>query len=394
MLIPLLFSLFIFDPSIHDAFETPQAVYLSIISCGLIVYLLIVYLIDKKEIHLPHWPVFGAWLGMDLFSLVAAVNPYQALSQIWIDQLGIVAFYFTINYLVDPDRVRGLIRIIIALASVIALWALASLYFSIDPPMGNLQLAGMAIAPACFLVFGSLRFGHAAVLSALLWVVLIATGCKTGMISVIGSGALVLWLGGDRVRWMGYITAMVIIVIFYVAGPVRPEPSHIARVYWTANTARMITDHPVIGVGRGNWPLVYPAYAATWGDPVMDTQYIDLGSGKGVSKNLINAAHNDYLQMLAEIGPVGLVAFLAAIWAVSRRRRSRDIEGYGLYGAIWTILIYAVMSFPFSVAPVTALFWVLMGCLWLQRHGTTPGRNPVRISRRAELRESKVILDF
>jgi O-antigen ligase len=77
--------------------------------------------------------------------------------------------------------------------------------------------------------------------------------------------------------------------------------------HWEAALG-MFDDHPLLGVGIGNYAAVYPAYALPhWDDP-------------------LGHAHNYYLNVLAESGLVGLGAYLvmwsAIFWAGWRAVRS------------------------------------------------------------------------
>ncbi len=69
--------------------------------------------------------------------------------------------------------------------------------------------------------------------------------------------------------------------------------------HWQA-AGEMFVDHPLLGVGIGNYAAVYPAYALPhWSDP-------------------LGHAHNYYLNIAAEAGILGLAAYLllwvAAFW--------------------------------------------------------------------------------
>jgi O-antigen ligase len=94
--------------------------------------------------------------------------------------------------------------------------------------------------------------------------------------------------------------------IEYVSNPSkltesRPENNNsvFERLLLWRNTTRMIADHSLFGVGINNWKLFNPLYG------IGGTQYINTG--------LINYEHphNDYLLILAEQGPVGLLLYLA-----------------------------------------------------------------------------------
>ncbi len=72
--------------------------------------------------------------------------------------------------------------------------------------------------------------------------------------------------------------------------------------YWTA-TAQLIADHPLTGVGGGNFGTHYPRYKLP---EALET---------------VQDPHNFVLSVLAQYGPLGLLAFLLAIgWPIIRDR--------------------------------------------------------------------------
>src|SRR6185369_8638834 len=73
------------------------------------------------------------------------------------------------------------------------------------------------------------------------------------------------------------------------------------------NTLVMIQEHPLIGVGLGAHSLVYPAYHRR---AVVDPLFSP--------RTHLDFAHNDYLQLTAEMGLVG-VALLAVLGAAAVR---------------------------------------------------------------------------
>jgi putative inorganic carbon (HCO3(-)) transporter len=101
--------------------------------------------------------------------------------------------------------------------------------------------------------------------------------------------------------------------------------------HWQA-AITMADAHPFIGVGLGNYEVAYPAYRVpSWPNP-------------------LGHAHNDYLNLLAETGIVGLVGYLAGwalivTWTWQTLRTSDPVKrglALGLLGT-WTHL--AVHSF-------------------------------------------------
>ena len=72
-----------------------------------------------------------------------------------------------------------------------------------------------------------------------------------------------------------------------------------ARYLFWRNTLVMIEDHPLAGVGPGNFRIVYPRYSRSYA--------WDMVSGY---KKRARKAHNDYLQVAAECGIPALVVLL------------------------------------------------------------------------------------
>jgi len=73
------------------------------------------------------------------------------------------------------------------------------------------------------------------------------------------------------------------------------------RWIWWNNSFQMLKDNP-FGVGAGNWGFLYPVYRV---------------SGKHVyftDQTQVRRTHNDYLQILCELGPSGLAIFLLLLF--------------------------------------------------------------------------------
>lgn len=71
------------------------------------------------------------------------------------------------------------------------------------------------------------------------------------------------------------------------------------RYYHWGNSVMMIKDHPLLGVGLGNWRFNYPLYYKSFApDPTFNYNV------------QVRNTHNDYLQLAAECGIPALVLFL------------------------------------------------------------------------------------
>lgn len=116
------------------------------------------------------------------------------------------------------------------------------------------------------------------------------------------------------------------------------------RVAW-----RMIAENPVLGVGANNYVHVLPDYDFL-----------------GV---MTAPVHNVYLLLAAELGVLGLGAFIAVLVALATRavRSSRSANALtgavavGLAGALAGFAVDGLSDFSYALASMHALFWLLAG---------------------------------
>ena len=119
-----------------------------------------------------------------------------------------------------------------------------------------------------------------------------------------------------------------------VANPTPVTWSVAERLAHMISGLRMFADHPLLGVGIGNYPAAYPHYrvAPVWGP--------DLGQ-----------AHNYYINIAAEAGIVGLAAFLYVLvsaFAIVARLYDRTATPMAraiALGAIGVLVTVTVHSF-------------------------------------------------
>lgn len=136
-----------------------------------------------------------------------------------------------------------------------------------------------------------------------------------------------------------------------------PQADYFSRYYgragiWKASLP-MIADHPWMGVGLGSYPTVYTRY--------------DLASGLfGV-----NAAHNDYLQLVCETGLIGTILLILFLWFLTTLcRRAMHVESpFGSAVAVGAtvgclgILLHSLGDFHLQAPGVALLFLLLIATL-------------------------------
>lgn len=118
------------------------------------------------------------------------------------------------------------------------------------------------------------------------------------------------------------------------------EGSGRGRLIQYRNTLRMARDHPLLGVGPGNWPVAYPRYT-TPGDPAFDpNDFIPTNPWPS----------SDWVALAAERGVPALASIVLAGAALGfgawRRWRRAGPAGEGLEGlaAVLTLAVLAVVS--------------------------------------------------
>jgi hypothetical protein len=123
--------------------------------------------------------------------------------------------------------------------------------------------------------------------------------------------------------------------------------------------ARIARDHPFFGTGLGGYCAEYPLRR-------LRTRAA-IGSPGHFFASQEMYAHDDHLQILAELGIVGLglwIWFLACAlrWAAAVHR-SGDWYGLAAAGVIATVAADGCMNFPLRVVPSSWVFFVSIGLL-------------------------------
>lgn len=119
------------------------------------------------------------------------------------------------------------------------------------------------------------------------------------------------------------------------------------RLNFTKDTLRIALKRPVWGWGVGSFARVFATYH---GDYLRDEQ------GKPTARLL--RAHNDWAQMWAEVGLLGLLVLLIPVGMRLREawRDRRPLFRWGMAGVV-LLLAYAWVDFPFQ-NPAVLFLWV------------------------------------
>jgi len=127
-------------------------------------------------------------------------------------------------------------------------------------------------------------------------------------------------------------------------------------------TAMMIKDHPILGSGVGTFKYNTLGYQA---------EFFKQGGNRslypyGIAFN----THNEYLEVWAELGIIGLGIFL---WIVIgyfyyglkflKKTKNNYKQGavIGLMGAVMAVLVDGIFGFPLHLPATAILFWLFLG---------------------------------
>ena len=387
------------------------------------------------RIRLP-WLVYpaGFLLLVGLLSMINAVN-----GRVVIQSLA-VFLYFLLFYLVVANAVKEKRDVTVILYALLISSFLASLYGllqylgvmrgatgghglgEIISTMGNRNYLGGFLAyllfPTVILVVRlrsrilraiailliSFNFGMAMLVNQ--------TGIRVALI-VAAIGVIIGWAIFRPVepirRNRAWLIALLIVLAFtfLVEAPSGPlnsvvglsatkGSSWIGRL-WAANAGKtrawdwwvsyeMFKDHPLLGVGLGNYKLNFIPYKA---------KFLATPQGKNYNFYIPRAAqaHNEYVQLLAElgilgiIGLVGLIGMIAySLWTILSRN-SDEADRFDLLlltGGVITFLIHGLVSFPAHLPASSLALVTILGIATSRAYGDAVQttvvlrRNPLR----------------
>ncbi len=306
--------------------------------------------------------------------------------------------------------------LVVALGSATALWVLTEDFMQaffrelvwvrpnlpdwrgfLSAGLGNTNhlgdLMALALLPA-LVFFGEARrrlalglAGAAAIVLAAALIVVFSAGSNLGLVvgAALLAGLVLARIGGRwfLLRWRRWAVLALawggLILFFNTDHPLNPHRPAIlsegfssgrwqeggpTRLAIYAQTLEMIRQHPLAGVGAGNFTYVFPEMdsALLWNRP-------DLMRYQGL---WTNAAHNEPLQAWAELGILGLF-LLATLLVAGFHTLLKDLERAGRFSfmtratlaamlAAWVVHSQINFAFQTPVGMLT-LYGILLGAL-------------------------------
>ena len=127
-------------------------------------------------------------------------------------------------------------------------------------------------------------------------------------------------------------------------------------------TSMMIKDHPLLGSGIGTYKYNTLRYQA---------KFFEQGDNRSIYPfGHADKIHNEYLQLWAEIGIIGLGIFIWLMISyfncglkILRKIKNKHRQGIiiGLMGAVVAVLVDGIFGFPLHLPATVVLFWLALG---------------------------------
>jgi O-antigen ligase len=240
--------------------------------------------------------------------------------------LSLVLLFVVYGAIQKPRHARWLVHGYIAGALLSALVGLvapapdADAASRLSGGIGDPNELALVLVPGLALAFFALRGAGSALerwwlaaSATAMAFALLQTGSRGGLIALAVAFAVALILGGrERLRVFAALLGFAALAVAYfsLASPAELR-SHVADFTTGGGSGRtdlwtiarhVAADHPVIGVGSGNFEAVEAQYASR-----ADLPSIDLVIDEP------HVVHNTYLELLAELGVVGFTFFVALV---------------------------------------------------------------------------------
>lgn len=203
------------------------------------------------------------------------------------------------------------------------------------------------------------------------------TRVAVGALFLLGLVAVAIWVGSDPA-----------ITRFETLNDQYTHPGQDRLSIWR-DTLHLIGRHPVLGSGLGSFATVYPS---------VETAFLN---------NLVDHAHCDYLEVVAELGlPGGLLVFGAVFWVLGRTFRRCKKGGadydkaisFACVGGIVAILLHSLGDFNLQIPANALLFAMILGLAWSsasQAANAESGASPVgKLAGKLRTRNSSPIISY
>ena len=349
----------------------------------------LVFLDEHGEIHWSplNWPLVGLF-GIGLAQLAFRVTPYPFLTHVELLRLAAYLLIFFLSTQVFRERhdLTKLVWFLIILCFSVSLLGIIQHFTSDEKIYGfrTLTAGGDPFGP---FVNRNHFAGFVELTLPIGLALMIFRGCRrdliplTGLLTIIPVGALILSGSRGGMVSFGFEVTVLALLARFRKAPEGPRPMALATVGFAAlalvawigagraierfstlrpgdvtlsrratmvrGAAHIFFDHPIIGAGLGSLVAVYPRYETVYDGHIVDH------------------VHNDFMELLAEMGILGALCGLAFLWMLFRDGRkcfaaeqghfSRAIHA-GAIAALSGLLLHSLVDFNLHITSNALLF--------------------------------------
>lgn len=324
-------------------------------------------------------------LAIMLLSTFYALEKGLALTES-VRFLTYVFIFFTIKYEFNSEKlVKNLLKCYILTAGVLSIFGIIQYFTKIgldkkfveeySSGYGVVKIAATMYNPNAYSAFLILiifpvvmltiyeknkkRKSLYGIISILLFVNIVMTYSRNALIGVcIGAVVLCVIYSYKLLIAFGGVGALTLFMpsVFDRVRDLTNASQNASRIKLWKTAIMMIKDHPILGVGNGNYISRYNEYVSKY---------------KGLSYNAYKRypAHNSYLKIQSELGIIGIVSFLAILITTLFRVKKlftitndKFIKAFYM-GALASMIAFYFMNISdnlFFVPKATTYFWFLV----------------------------------
>jgi len=403
---PLIYARFVYNPWFISLMKTTFIQILVIVVASLYLLAEGKYRIVKSGLNLP----IIAFIIACSISLLSSIDIYVSFYSL-VSIILLAGLYFLVpNIVRDREQIRKIMVSLIFVSGFISIYGIGQ-YFGID--LLNLKVVGSGYISgtfenrnvlASFLVFAmpvgvgflfekiskklKIIVGLVTILSLIALIFTRTRGAWLGFIGAMAffASAKLMSKGGIKRFCKSLFTKrsiiiMVLLVICFgllieydyrkpdsftrkflsIADLKDPATRH-RFVMWHTGID-IVKEHPLLGTGIGSFKKIYPKYQSKY---LKTKKY-------GMFEGLSMFAHNDYLEITADSGILGLGTFLwlivALYWIAFKRLKRLDESKYSpnlliiILSSLTAILIHSFFHYSFYLPATSMLFWLWLGLL-------------------------------
>ncbi len=403
----LLFLILLFGPIAHGLVEiwTITVVHLAVIA--LISFTLLISLYQgnfrlyRTSVDLP----VLLFCIIALLSLCVSVYPHASRTALYRLFTYLALFYFIVNTQGSWEKLLRLCQVIVIFSGMYAFaglfWTQGSLlFFEVQSEKGH--FISLFFANHChfagyleltlWLAFGLAIYSRKSskifffCIGIVIAIAITFSLSRGGIIGMIAGFCFCLVVliriekeGMSVAQWLLllFVFAVFMTLVWLHVDPViermqtleNPLEAGKARIEMWQGTLNMIADRPLLGWGLGSFPFAFPPYQV-----------------ERISAWFINHAHNDYLELAAETGLLGLAAALLTAYVffasclkrlIRARHKYFQAIGVGALASCFSLLVHAITDFNFHIPSNALQFAVTAGIAVVAAAGAAGKRRQV-----------------